>query len=73
MLTFNIFTTKLTFWLPVVISKANDSILVSPMRVAILEIGGHIEMIWTLKWYVYHQITFYVSPQIIIWTRLLPF
>ena len=48
MLIFKFFTTKLTFWLPVVISKANDSILASPL-VAILEIGGHIEMIWTLN------------------------
>ena len=36
---------------------------------AILEIGGHIEMIWTLKWHVNHQSYFlfaeiyHVSPK----------
>ena len=31
---------------------------------AIFEIGGHIEMIWTPKWYLHHQLTFYILTHI---------
>ena len=56
-----------------VIYKADAGIIIQP-KVAILEIGGNIEMIWTLKWHVNHQIyflfaeTYQISPQILIWT-----